>query len=160
MCFLSFYLLSCIRNQLFSFLFLLCKLYFFRFVAVKRSAPNNYLPNGDITDYDELIDVGDHFNPSTGVFTVGNKEEDEGTYVFLFSGPKSGSNGKKGRISVFKNGNEVQSNYESDASQFLLMNSIMSINLKKGDEIKLYNWNADSIYVRSDYPFTFTGYKI
>ena len=61
-----------------------------------------YLSPGYITNYDELIDVGNNFNPSTGVFTVGNKEEDEGTYVFLFSGRKW--SGKDGHIKVYKNG--------------------------------------------------------
>jgi len=129
-----------------------------RFAAEKRSG--YYLPTGDITGYDELIDVGNNFNPSTGVFTVGNKEEDEGTYVFLFSGRKDAS-GKEGYIKVYKNGIQVQYNYESDASHVLQMNDIMSFNLEKGDRIKLHNSWSDSIYVQSDYhPFTFTGYKI
>ena len=114
----------------------------------------------DITDYDELIDVGDNFNPSTGVFTVGNKEEDEGTYVFLFSGHKNGDHGKEGWIEVYKNGGYVQWNLETDASNSLRMNDIMLFNLKKGDEIKLYNYYYDSIEVWSIYPFTFTGYKV
>ena len=118
------------------------------------------MPAGDIKDYDELIDVGDNFNPSTGVFTVGNKEEDEGTYVFLFSGFKGSNYGKEGWIEVYKNGNRVQYNYESDASHSTQMNDIMSINLKRGDEIKLNNYYDDSIYVDSIRPFIFTGYKI
>ena len=144
----------------FSSLFLFCKLHFLRFAAQKRSAPINYLPTGDITDYDELIDVGNNFNPSTGVFTVGNKEEHEGTYVFLFSGRKSDAKGKEGLIKFYKNGDYVQSNVESDASNSLQMNSIVPFNLKKGDEIKLKNDYDDSIYVTSNEPFTFTGYKI
>ena len=115
---------------------------------------------GDITGYDELIDVGNNFNPSTGVFTVGNKEEDEGTYVFQFSGYKSGEHGKKGRILVYKNGNFVQDIDETDTSHWLRMNDIMSFNLEKGDEIKLWNYVDDSIYIDSHYPFTFTGYKV
>ena len=118
------------------------------------------MPYGDIKGYDELIDVGNNFNPSTGVFTVGNKEEDEGTYVFHFSGKKSGFNGKEGYIKVFKNDIYVQYNSETDASHSLQINHIMSFNLKKEDQIKLYNYNADSIYVDSNVPFTFTGYKI
>jgi len=133
-----------------------------RFAAEKRSG--YYLPTGDITGYDELIDVGNNFNPSTGVFTVGNKEEDEGTYVFLFSGfkspPKTLPNGKEGFIKVYKNGIEVQYNWESDASRDLQMNHIMSFNLNKGDEIKLYNVYDHSIVVRNYEPFTFTGYKV
>ena len=118
------------------------------------------MPYGDITGYDELIDVGDNFNPSTGVFTVGDKEEDEGTYIFLFSGYKNGSEGKYGEIDVYKNGNLVQWNQESDVSHDLQTNCIMSFNLKKGDEIKLYNVYDDSIVVSSYHPFTFTGYKV
>ena len=117
------------------------------------------MPPGDIKDYDELIDVGNNFNPSTGVFTVGSKE-DEGTYVFLFSGYKISDYGKEGRIRVYRNGNDVQLNRELDASHALHMNDIMSFNLKKGDEIKLHNDVADSIYVVDYYPFTFTGYKV
>jgi len=130
-----------------------------RFAAEKRSG--RYLPRGDIKGYDELIDIGNNFNPSTGVFIVGNKEEDEGTYVFFFSGHKDGYHGKEGYIDVYKNGNWVQRNYETDASHSLRMNDIMSFILKKGDEIKLVNNKDDSIYVDSDYrPFTFTGYKV
>jgi len=131
-----------------------------RFAAEIRSSSYIIWLEGDITGYDELIDVGNNFNPSTGVFTVGNKEEDEGTYVFLFSGRKDAS-GKEGYIKVYKNGIQVQYNYESDASHVLQMNDIMSFNLEKGDRIKLHNSWSDSIYVQSDYhPFTFTGYKI
>jgi len=135
-----------------------------RFAAEIRPYSYSYLPKGDIKGYNELIDVGNNFNPSTGVFTVGNKEEDEGTYVFLFSGYKSRSNGlyngKEGFIKVYKNGNRVQDNYETDTSHSLQMNSIVSVNLKKGDEIKLYNYYDDSVVVRSGHPFTFTGYKV
>jgi len=128
-----------------------------RFAAEIRS--NGYIIwlEGDITGYDELIDVGNNFNPSTGVFTV----EDEGTYVFLYSGRKNGDNGQEGRIYVYKNGNTViQYDSEQDASHYLQMNSITASNLKKGDEIKLWNYFDDSIYVSSSRPFTFTGYKI
>ena len=118
------------------------------------------MPEGDIKGYNELIDVGNNFNPSTGVFTVGNKEEDEGTYVFHFSGLKSGTYGKDGYIKVYKNGIFVQQNYEEDTSHDLQMNHIMSFNLKKGDEIKLYNRYDYAIFVTSQNPFTFTGYKI
>ena len=68
------------------------------------------MPRGDIKGYDELIDVGNNFNPSTGVFTVGNKEEDEGTYVFLFWGRKDGTKGKEGSFWVNKNDESVQHN--------------------------------------------------
>jgi len=76
-------------------------------------------------------------------------------------GHKDGYHGKEGYIDVYKNGNWVQRNYETDASHSLRMNDIMSFILKKGDEIKLVNNKDDSIYVDSDYrPFTFTGYKV
>jgi len=129
-----------------------------RFAAEIRSF--GYLPQGHITGYNELIDVGNNFNPSTGYFTVGDKEEDEGTYVFLFSGRKDGDYGKDGWIDVYKNGNFVQRNQESDASHDLQMNDIMSFNLKVRDQINLENRYDDSIYVASYLPFTFTGYKV
>ena len=115
---------------------------------------------GDITDYDELIDVANNFNPSTGVFTVGNQEEDKGTYVFLFSGHKSRYYGKKGSIQFHKNGVCVQATSETDDSHDLHIDNIMSINLDKGDQIKLYNYYDASIYVNYEYPFTFTGFKV
>ena len=118
------------------------------------------MPRGDIKGYDELIDVGNNFNPSTGVFTVGNKEEEEGTYVFLFSGRKDSFYGKAGDIDVYKNGNWVQSNYESDVSHDLEMNSMVSFNLKRGDEIWLNNGRYYSIEVGSTKPLTFIGYKL
>jgi len=134
-----------------------------RFVAEIRQlfgASGYYLPVGDITDYNELIDVDDNFNPSTGVFTVGNKEEDEGTYVFHLSGYKEGEYGKNGDIKVYINGfDNYQYTYESDTSHSLQMNDIMSFNLKKGDEIKLHNDVDNSIWVSFYRPFTFTGYK-
>jgi len=133
-----------------------------RFAAeIRPSSVHGYnLPSGDIKGYDELIDVGNNFNPSTGVFTVGSKPEDEGTYVFLFSGYKDETNGKEGDISVYKNGNYVQVYQETDASHRLQMNDIMSFNLKKEDQIKLYNYIDDSIHVQSTIPFAFTGYKM
>ena len=120
------------------------------------------MPRGDIKNYDELIDVVNNFNPSTGVFTVGNKE-DEGDYFFLFSGSKDGDYGKEGWIKVYKNG-IVQHNWDNfKAPHFGIhqMNSIISFEaLKKGDEIKLNNFYDDSIYVNSVIPFLFTGYKM
>ena len=153
-------MLSLLYSQSIFSLSLFCKLNFFRFAAEKRSAPNNYLPVGDIKGYNELIDVGNNFNPSTGVFKVGNKEEDVGTYVFFYSGRKSGYEGQYGDIFVKKNGQTVQSNYEDLANYHLQMNGILSFNLKKGDEIKLHNRHDNSIFVPWSKPFTFTGYKI
>merc|ERR1712203_402117 len=44
-----------------------------RFAAEKRSG--GYLPRGDITDFTELVDYGDIFNPTTGRLTI-NEEGD------------------------------------------------------------------------------------
>ena len=138
------------------------------------------MPHGDITDYDELIDVGDNFNPSTGVFTVGKKQEDEGTYVFLLSGRKNGAgknrDGKRRRIvgdirvkkALTENcGNKcgklfdtVQNIFEKDTSNTIQLSSMVSVNLKQGDQIKLYNSKDDSIYIGPGTPFTLTGYKV
>jgi len=133
-----------------------------RFVAEIRSTPQGtYLPTGDIKDYDELIDVGDNFNPSTGVFTVGSNEEDEGTYVFQYSCYKNGDSGMEGHIYVMNNiEGIVQGFYEEDRSS-LQMNGISSFNLKSGSQINLYNVQfGESIFVANGYPFIFTGFKI
>merc|ERR1719278_1793270 len=45
-----------------------------RFAAEKRSG--SYLPSGDITDFTELVDYGDIFNPTTERITT----NDEGYY--------------------------------------------------------------------------------
>merc|ERR1719270_740502 len=77
-----------------------------RFAVVIDSV--SYLPSGDIKYYDELIDVGNNFNPSTGVFTVG--EEEEGTYVFLYSGRVEDDLEGGGEIDVLKNDWMAQDN--------------------------------------------------
>ena len=122
------------------------------------------MPVGDITHYDEQIDVGDNFNPSTGTFTVGNKKEDEGTYVFFYHGHNAGW--KNAKITLFFNStinNYKSTNHhftnEEDTSNSLAINAIVSMNLRKGDVIWLHN-HHDNIYASSPVPFTFTGYKI
>ena len=79
----------------------------------------------------------------------------------IVSAYKWGTYGKRGLITVYKNQDVVQRIYESDGGNFLMMNSVFTLHLQKGDEVKLDNRYDESIYVDSDYyPFTFTGYKI
>ena len=89
-----------------------------------------------------------------------NLVSQEGFYVIYVSAYKHKSCGTQGDIQVYKNGGLVQSIYESDAENYHMMNAVFTLHLQKGDEVKLYNYYDDSIYVRGDYPFTFTGYKI
>ena len=116
------------------------------------------MPRGDITDFTELVDVGEIFNPTTGRLSI-NEDSLEGKYLVFVSAYKSGTYGKRGRIWVYKN-REVQFIYESDEGNYLMMNAVVTLHLQKGDEVKLYNLFGKSIDVRSDNPLTFTGYKI
>merc|ERR1712018_633156 len=108
-----------------------------RFAAEIRPSSLDYLPKGDITDFTELIDIGNIFDPQTGRLTI----KDEGMYSLIVSGFKNRNHGNIGLIYVYKNHDLVQRIYE-------------------GDKEKLYNYYDESIYVNGDYPFTFTGYKI
>ena len=114
---------------------------------------------GDITDFTELTDVNNNFNPRTGVFTI-NKNSEKGYYKFYVTGRKSGQNKKEGKIYVYKNKDLVQQIYDSDADNWSMLNSIFTVHLKKGDEVKLQNQQSDSIYYGKDVSFTFSGNKI
>ena len=114
---------------------------------------------GDITDFTELTDVNNNFNPRTGVFTI-NKNSEKGYYKFYVTGRKSGQNKKEGKIYVYKNKDLVQQIYDSDADNWSMLNSIFTVHLKKGDEVKLNNGNLGAIYVYKGDPFTFIGYKM
>jgi len=125
-----------------------------RFVAQKRSG--DYLPYGNITDFTEIVDVGDIFNPTTGRLSI----KDKGYYVLHVSAYKSGPYSKIGEIGVHKNDHWVQSVYEGDVTNDLMLDGVFILYLQKGDEVKLYNGYDDSIWNKSYNPLTFTGYKI
>merc|ERR1719245_897713 len=128
-----------------------------RFAAEKRLG--SFLSRGDITDFTELVDVGDFFNPTTGRLSI-NEDSLEGKYLFYVSAFKSGIRGKVGMIEVYKNQEVVHRIYESDGGNYLMMNSVFTLHLQKGDEVRLYNVYEGSIDVDGGFPFTFTGYKI
>ena len=119
------------------------------------------MASGYIKDYDDLSDVANNFNPVTEVFTVGNKDEQEGTYIFSYSGYKI-VNGNVLHIYVHKNEelHALQINSESDWMNSLQINGFVTVYLKKGDIIMLKNYNDKSIWIENIRPFTFTGHKI
>ena len=106
-----------------------------------------------------MVDVGDNFDPKTGRFTI-KDEQQNGNYIFQISGFKSGRRGKEGVIEVLKNNDSIQHIFEEDEQNSLMLKSVFTLHLRKGDEVKLHNNNDESIYVNSYNPFTFTGYKI
>ena len=116
------------------------------------------MQEGIITKYDELIDIADNFNTSSGIFTVGPKAEDAGSYIFLYGGWKNP--GYFGIISVFKNDEVIQLNMEDDKEHILKINGMFTLNLKQGDHVKLSNEFYGSIDIRTTRPFTFTGFKM
>jgi len=128
-----------------------------RFAAEKRSG--RFLSFGEITDFTELVDMGDIFNPTTGRLSI-NEDSLEGKYVFYVSARKENHYENKMLIRVYKNQDLVQSIYESDEGNDLMMNSVFTLHLQKGDEVKLDNRYDESIFVYSYKPLTFTGYKI
>jgi len=132
-----------------------------RFAAEIRSSSGYqiFLSSGDITDFTELVDMGEIFNPTTGRLSI-NEDSLEGIYVLYVSAYKNANDGNKGYIKVYKNKDWVQGIYESDRGNYLMMNAVFTLHLQKGDEVKLYNQYDESIYVNSNFPFTFTGYKI
>ena len=117
------------------------------------------MPYGDITGFTEFIDIGNNFDPHTGRFTIKDIQQ-SGLYTFHISAWKMDIHGKEGEIKVYKNEEDVQHIYENDAEHSLMMNSVFTLRLFEGDEVKLVNGNDESIYVTSLIPFTFTGYKI
>jgi len=130
---------------------------FFRFIAEIRPSGNRYLPKGDITGFTELLDYGDIFNPTTGRLTT----NEEGDFILHVSAMKPGGYGKRGEIHIYKNQYLVQKIIEGDEEYSLMINSVFTLHLQKGDEVKLYNVNDESILVSSYYyAFIFTGYKI
>ena len=132
-------------------------LIFDRFVAEIRPPTSFYwLPVGNITGFDELIDVGSNFNPDTGVFTSPN----DATYVFIVDSQKSALHEKFGGIWINVNGDHTQDVWEKDAEHALHLNGLTAVNLKKDDEVNVYNALADSIEVYCDGPFTFIGYQV
>ena len=142
---------------------------FFRFAAEIQTplAQHYYLLDTYITDFTELVDVGNNFDPKTGIFTI--KEEDqEGNYIFHINAYKEGDGwlhidegtGEIGVIFVYKNQEHVHSIYEQDARNSLKMNSVFTLHLKKGDEVRLKNEYSRSVFITVVDPFTFTGYKI
>ena len=130
---------------------------FFRFAAeIRPSSGSFYLPKGDITDFTELVDYGEIFNPTTGRLTT----NEEGDFLLHVSAFKSKDYGKGGMIDVYKNQDLVHRILENDVENGLMINAVFTLHLQKGDEVKLYNNFDESIYVSSHDPFTFTGYKI
>merc|ERR1712126_136193 len=111
---------------------------------------------GYITDYTELVDVGNNFDPKTGRLTV-KDEQQNGNYIFQLSGFKSGSRGQEGVIEVLKNNDFIQQIFEEDEKHSLMLNSVFTVHLEKGDEVKLHHNNDEAIYVNRYNPFTFTG---
>ena len=119
------------------------------------------MPSGDITGFNELVDVGDIFNPTTGRLSI-NDEQQEGKYVLHINAYKSRNNRNRGKIWVYKNQSLVQLIVEEDVENDSMMNTVLTLHLQKGDEVKLKNDLCcdKSIYVEYKYPLTFTGYKI
>jgi len=130
-----------------------------RFAAEIRSSPFwHFLPVGDITNFTEIIDVGNNFDPMTGVFAI-NEDKEEGVYKFQISVFKDGRGKSEGLIIVLKNQDWAYSIYDWDNTNSYMMNSVFTLHLQKGDNVELRNGNSDSIAV-IDTPLTFTGYKI
>jgi len=130
----------------------------------------SFLSVGDITNFTELVDVGDIFNPTTGRLSI-NEDSLEGKYEFQVNAHKVGDIehyqhindkivGKEGGIIIYKNQKCVQVIYEQDEGHALMMNAVFTLHLQKGDEVKLENKFLKSIFVDRVAPLTFTGHKI
>ena len=118
------------------------------------------MPQGCITNFHEVIDVNNNFDPVTGVFTL-KEDDEEGVYIFEVGAHKMGEYGMKGTIYVYKNDLVYHIIHQGDADNDSTMNSIFTLDLKKGDEVKLNNYEGDySIYVSDSFPLIFTGYKV
>jgi len=96
-----------------------------RFAAEIRTLSSPfYLPVGDVKGYNEFVDIGDNFNPETGIFTVGDNEE-EGIYMFLYDGKKGEIYQKEGQLKVLHNNATVQYNDETDSTHRSEINGIV-----------------------------------
>jgi len=135
-----------------------------RFAAELRPTTGYFLSVGDITDYNELIDVNNNFDPVTGKFSV-YQDGEEGTYMFLLSGFKSYAHKQRGVVYLYKNGEIVKvsiwnNDHDHSTDHEFVTSTLVTLHLQKGDEVKLDNRGSASVYVDSENPFTFTGYKI
>ena len=134
-----------------------------QFAAEIRPSSNyGFLQSGWMNGYTELIDVGNNFNPQTGAFTL-MTDAQQGFYFFQFQGYKIG--GKRGQIQIVKNDRPVADITEGDDKNPSMITGLITLYLKKGDKVRLHNFEDDSIFVSRDYftvdhPFTFTGYKM
>jgi len=136
-----------------------------RFAAELRPSDrstNYYLPREyTIKNFSELIDAKSNFNPKTGQLEI-NEDDEEGFYEFHISAYKSSKNG--GMIDVYKSlvdgGDVVRLRMKELGNDDAMINGVVTIHLKKGEGIRLYNRHSDAIYVSWIHPLTFTGYKI
>ena len=124
---------------------------FFRFAAEIQSIANGFLPIDDIKGYDELVDLADNFDPTSGIFIVGNSNDDSGVYILLYNGTKT-ANSKVEPINVYDNDDLVIMFYEEDA--------MVKLTLGKGDKVYLKCWQANTIPIGEHKAFFFTGWKI
>ena len=137
-------------------------IHFIRFAAEIRPSydgDRHFLPRGDITNFTELIDVNNNFDPVTGIFSV-KEDGEEGVYTFDVTCRKYGNNETKAWIEIFKN-QDVQNIFaEEDVEHYGIMSFVFTLHLQKGDEVTLNNKLADSVYVGGFHPFAFNGNKI
>jgi len=129
-----------------------------RFAAEIRSPMDQFdLPKGYINNFTEIFDVGNNFNPKTGSFRINNEDQfSNGNYIFNVNAMKYTF--AYGDISVWKNQKPIK---VIDIFNTEIMNSVFTLYLQKGDEVKLKNEKysvRSRIIVTSDYPLTFTGY--
>ena len=122
-------------------------------MAVANSG--GYLPKGDITFDFVKQDNSKNFDKDRGVFLV----PVDGTYVFQFMAHIADST--KGNIKIHVNGKTMKTVYNRDegtnSREFPLF---WSMDLSINDEVTLYNYAADSIYIDTDENANFMGYLV
>ena len=106
-----------------------------------------------------MIDIGNIFDQKTGRLTI-KDDDQEGKYTLHVSVHKMSDYKNKGDIMVYKNEVRVQRINEYDAENGLQMNTVFTLHLQKGDEVRLVNHVDKSICSYNDNPLTFIGYKI
>jgi len=123
------------------------------FVAVSDGS-HDRIPTGPIT-YDE-VKIGQGLNNDTGVFVA----PVDGTYIFFFNAYISQVN-QEAEVRVLLNGELDQylySNVDISGDNARQLSTFWTMDLKASDEVNLFNYCSDAIFIESYHTMTFMGF--
>jgi len=122
------------------------------FIASSHSG--NSLPMGYISFESTDYDYGANFDKNSGTFEVPKT----GLYLFSFNG-YAGSKGPC-KVIVYVNGEEKENYWHNSADTNRQLTAWWSFELSKGDYVRLYNYDASTLYVNPLVGIYWKGYLI